>query len=286
MIRKYRQGKLPNLIVIGAQKSATTSLHYYLGLHPQISMSREKELDFFIREINWDKGIGWYKSHFVTHVAVRGEASPNYTNYPRWEDAAETMHSVIPDAKLIYILRDPIDRMVSQYIQFCSDGSEDRTLEDALRPFDNNNVYIRRSRYFMQLQRYLNYFPSSNILVITMEDLRDQRNETLRRVFEFLNVDETFHSPKFVHIKHESAGKRRRKRIGTLMKQFAEVNMAKIFSTDTRMKLGGMLYLPFSSGIERPVLEEGLRRELVGFFREDITRLREHTGDAFEAWCV
>src|ERR687894_2292944 len=74
---------LPNLIVIGAQKCGTSVLHYYLSLHPEVSMSRPKELNFFIEERNWPRGLDWYKSQFDGDARVRGEASPNYTAYPQ-----------------------------------------------------------------------------------------------------------------------------------------------------------------------------------------------------------
>lgn len=115
---------LPNLIVIGAHKCATTSLHYYLGLHPQISMSREKELNFFIKERNWYKGIEWYKSNFTTKAMIYGESSPNYTNYPFFMGVPERMCSVVPEAKLIYIVRDPIDRVISHYVHNYANSHE------------------------------------------------------------------------------------------------------------------------------------------------------------------
>jgi len=286
MIRKYAKGTLPNLIIIGAQKCGTTSLHYYLGLHPQISMSREKELEFFMEDRTWHKGIEWYKSHFMTRAKVHGESSPNYTAYPRWEGVPEKMHSVIPDTKLIYILRDPIDRMVSQYVQYLSVGLDNRAVEIAFKPLNNDNYYVRRSRYFMQLQQYLKYFPSSNILIMTAEDLLNERRKTLEKVFAFLNVDETFYSPKFLNLKHGSVGRRQKNRIGLLLKQFAESNIAKIFSTDVRMKIGGVIELAFSTEIARPVLGESLRAELISFFKEDTDPLKEFTGSDFAAWCV
>src|SRR5687767_10224357 len=72
---------LPNLVVIGAMKSATSSLHHYLNLHPEISMSETKELDFFVEDKNWPRGIEWYESQFSA-ARIRGESSPNYTAYP------------------------------------------------------------------------------------------------------------------------------------------------------------------------------------------------------------
>src|SRR6059058_6332030 len=77
------RGALPNLIVIGAQKCGTSGLHYYLSLHPEVSMSRPKELNFFIVERNWPRGTEWYAAHFEPRAIVRGESSPNYTAYPQ-----------------------------------------------------------------------------------------------------------------------------------------------------------------------------------------------------------
>ena len=166
-IRKNRKGTLPNLIIIGAQKCATTSLHYYLNLHPEISMSKGKELNFFVSEYNWYKGVEWYKSNFIGTARIHGESSPSYTDYPFLKGVPERMYSIVPKVKLIYILRDPIDRIISQYVQWYTRRGENRTLEDGLKHLDNTNRYIRRSKYFMQLKQYLDYFPRSNILIIT-----------------------------------------------------------------------------------------------------------------------
>lgn len=79
---------LPNLVVIGAHKAGTTSLQFYLGLHPQIQMSSPKELDFFLEKHNWKKGVEWYASHFHGPEPVHGEGSPSYTLFPagpRWD---------------------------------------------------------------------------------------------------------------------------------------------------------------------------------------------------------
>src|SRR5215210_59230 len=78
------QGALPNLIVIGGLKCGTTSLHHYLNLHPEVGMSRPKELNFFVEELNWGLGADWYRGHFPPDRAVRGETSPHYTNRPRF----------------------------------------------------------------------------------------------------------------------------------------------------------------------------------------------------------
>ena len=128
---KQKAGTLPNLIVIGTQKGETSSLHYYLSLHPQICMSREKELNFFISErdwSNWKRGVEWYKKKFIGKAQIYGESSPNYTNYPRYDQVPKRMHSIVPEAKLVYILRDPIKRIISHYMHKYSKGKENRSL--------------------------------------------------------------------------------------------------------------------------------------------------------------
>ena len=147
---------LPNLIIIGAQKSGTTSLHDYLGRHPEIGMSRLKELKFFISEGNWRKGKAWYESQFRSDRPIRGEASPQYTYFPEYAGVPERMHSTVPEAKLIYLLRHPLDRIIAQYVHYVDAGTEERTLPEALRELEGN-PYVQRSLYGMQLEQYLPY---------------------------------------------------------------------------------------------------------------------------------
>ncbi len=284
-MKKHKDGTLPNLIIIGAGKCGTTSLHYYLGLHPSIFMSKEKELNFFAVDRQWNKGIDWYKSNFTGNTKIFGESSPSYTLYPIVKGVPKKMHSVIPDAKLIYSVRDPIERIISQYVQNYTIGLENRKIEDALSQLDNN-PYVLRSMYFTQLEQFLAFFRKSNILIITLEDLYNQRIQTLRRVFRFLEVDEDFYCPRFQILKHDSKEKGRKNRIGLFLKRMSETRFAKLFSTDMRMNIGRFLYKPFSTKIERPTLSDKVKDKLVDYLKDDINKLREFTGFDFETWCL
>src|SRR5688572_6261293 len=125
---------LPNLIIIGAQKCGTSALHHYIHLHPEICMSAQKELNFFIESGNWSKGLAWYESNFggkAGKAKIYGEASPNYTDYPGTREVPERMHGIVPDVKLIYMVRHPIERIISQYIHYRRRGTETRSLSDA-----------------------------------------------------------------------------------------------------------------------------------------------------------
>jgi hypothetical protein len=178
---------LPNLVIVGSQKCGTTSLHTYLGQHPSISMSATKEINFF--NWQWDRGLDWYASQF-DGAAVRGEASTDYTRYPTWPEVADRMAATIPDARVLYIVRDPVDRMVAAWRHVYAKGVEVRTFDEAVHDGDfDRSDYLARSRYHTQLGRYLDRFPEEHVLVLTLEGLAADQPGTLARVFEFLGVD-------------------------------------------------------------------------------------------------
>ena len=175
-------------------KSGTTSLHHYLDEHPEICMSRVKETNYFISEKNYWRGLAWYKSLFHGVAKQYGETSPNYTKAEVFRHVPERMHATLPHAKLIYVLRDPIERIISHYAHRCAQGKENRPLIKALE-CTKRNSYFTSSCYFAQLQRFLEYYPLQQFLIFSAEDLRFNRRAALRRVFEFLGVDAEFDSP-------------------------------------------------------------------------------------------
>lgn len=275
---------LPNLVIIGAMKSGTTSLHSYLDLHPQISMSHTKELDFFVFEKNWSKGIKWYESHFTDETKILGESSPNYTKCHVFSGVPERMHSVLPEAKLIYILRDPIDRIVSHYVHGLRAGREDRNISQAVIYLTNNH-YVLCSKYYMQLEQYLNYFEKSNILVITLEDLNKHRQQTLQKVFLFLNVDDSFYSQGFSDILYKSSDKRRVNQIGLLWSKVPGKDIIKSL-LPFPSHFAGVFYSLSHSQVNKPILDERLKQALIDHLKDDIDCLRKYTGSDFTDWCL
>ena len=154
---------LPTFLIIGAAKAGTTSLHHYLQLHPDICMSNVKELNFFIEEVCWHKGVDWYASRF-DGSPVRGEGSPSYANFPVYDGVPQRAASVVPDAKLIYCVRDPVDRVVSHFrMERARAGDASLSLPDvALR--HPRNPYIRQSKYWLQLSQWLDFYPAERVL--------------------------------------------------------------------------------------------------------------------------
>jgi hypothetical protein len=249
---------LPNLLIIGAPKCGTTALHRYLGLHPEVFMSRPKELNFFIEGANWGRGIAWYESHFgeelmTESTRVVGESSPGYANYPRDSGVPARAYSVLPDAKLIFMVRDPVERLLSHYRleRFRSRGR--RTLTNAaLRNF--RNPYVWQSMYWMQLREFLQYYPLSRVLIVAQEDLYRERRSTLRRVFRWLGIDESFDHPGFDQLQR----------------------------TSTQLERGAF----GANALPEPRLEPDQRRRLIEHVRVDSAELRSHTGLRCEHWCV
>ena len=276
---------LPNVIIIGAGKCGTTSLHTYLDLHPSIAMTREKELHFFSDAGIWDRGLDWYSSQFDGRAAVRGDASVKYTAWPKWQGVPERMAAVVPDARLLYIVRDPVERIRSAWIHRYSDAQESRPLPEALEALEGND-YVERSRYYRQLERYLPFYPRSQIHVICSEALRAERRAVLADVFRFLGVDPTFETHRFDRVEHESRLKRRKGRIGRGLQRLASTAPARILSPATRRRVGYWLYRPFTRGFEPPALDDRTRERLMEFLAPDVARLREFTGQSFADWSL
>lgn len=276
------RGALPNLLIIGAQKCGTSGLHYYLGLHPQVSMSKPKELNFFIKERNWPRGATWYARHFDAAAAVRGEASPNYTAYPQHMGVPERMASMVPEARLIYIVRDPLERIEAHWVHNYAKRREKGDLRQTLS--HPNTSYIVRSQYHMQLQQFLNHFPDERVLVLDQDDLRNRRLETLRQVFEFVGVDSSFQHPSFEQERHRTARKKRATRLGIRLQRLSRTRGGKLLPRKAWLAFD--LTLPLSKPIERPDVREALDSEVLEVLRQDADRLREYTGRDFTNWSL
>jgi len=212
---------LPDFIIIGVQKGGTSSLYSYLVKHPSIrpALNRQeivKEIHFF--DTNFDKGLGWYKSHFPSIIGqiyrqlkreknpITGEATPYYIYHPL---APQRVARFVPNAKIIIMLRNPVDRAFSHYQHEVRLGyeklsfeeaiaSEDRRLEGEVERILNQEnynsfnhqhySYLSRGIYIDQIKNWLNYFPKNQILIICSESFYQNPEYKLNEVFNFLNV--------------------------------------------------------------------------------------------------
>lgn len=281
----HPQGHLPDVIAIGAAKCGTTSLHHYMELHPQIGMSAFKETNFFVLERNWSRGLDWYRSQFQGDALVHGEVSPKYAAYPEFQGVSERLHQVVPNVKLIYLMRDPIERLVSHYMHRVALRMEARTFADvmaATAPCPYRSVGL----YHMQIERYLQFFPLSSILFVTTEELQREPRQTMQTIFRFLAVDETFFSPQFMVRRNRAESNRRKNRFGTLLSGLNDVALVQRLPQGLREWVGRYIYLPFSSRVPTPSISESLRQSLASAYHEDADRLRALTGRSFSEWSV
>jgi hypothetical protein len=291
---------LPNFVVIGAAKSGTTSLHRYLAAHPDVYMSQTKELNFFVsvrgqapdagngprpRGGNWAQGIEWYERQFQAANGARavGEASPRYSMHPYLPGVPERMAEVIPNAKLVYVVRDPITRMVSHYVQRTRRRTlhETRPLEVALT--EEGGEYLSTSRYAHQIEQFLQHFDHRRLLVVLSEKLRSDRDTTMSRILEFLGVDADWRDQALAeeHLVSAWGPPRAITRFG----------MSGSWWNRAVPKLPGRVKHLGRRVSHRPLpevrLSPELRSNLVELLHDDVARLRDYVDDEdFDGWGI
>ena len=197
---------LPDFLVIGAQKAGTTALYAYLRWHPQITGPFWKEISFFDR--HWWRGEAWYRGQLPLRGEGKlvGEASPSYVFHPL---GPERVHSLVPNVRLIVLVREPAERAYSHYQHEVALGREPLSFEDALeaecerldgeverlqadpRAFSRawwDHAYVERGLYADQLERWFGAFPREQVLVLTTDELGARPAETYATVLEFVGA--------------------------------------------------------------------------------------------------
>jgi hypothetical protein len=187
---------LPNLLIVGAPKCGTTTLHEVLSKHSDIFMSRAKEPGFFSDDRRYARGLDWYSSEFFTKssdCAFRGESTPWYLYSQSSPERA--WRDLGPETRLIVALRNPLDRAISMYWDQVQLGREVRPIDEALTaelrgsPADDpRQAYVSGGRYSLYLRGWLSSFPAEQLHVVLFERLVRDPSEELSRLFEFLGV--------------------------------------------------------------------------------------------------
>jgi hypothetical protein len=197
---------LPDFLILGAQKAGTTALYAYLRWHPDITGPSFKEVSFFDR--HYTQGERWYRAHLpLRRRALVGEASPSYLFHPQ---APERVARMLPNARLIALLRNPVERAFSHYQHEVALGREPLSFEEAIDREDErmrgelehmlrdpsyfshawwNYTYVARGRYAEQLERWFAAFPREQLLVLLTDELAADTAGTYRRVLDFLGAE-------------------------------------------------------------------------------------------------
>ena len=199
----------PDFIIMGGMKCATSTLHEQLACQPGIFMTEPKEPNFFSNDEEYEKGMDWYLSLFADAAPgdLCGESSTHYTKLPTYPQTVERLHAAFPDVKLIYVMRHPIDRLVSQYIHEWSQRAVNGDINDALTRLPELIAY---SQYSIQLQPYFETYGKSKILPVFFERMIQNPQAELERICAFLGYP---HPPKWQECMdaHNVSSKRMRK---------------------------------------------------------------------------
>jgi hypothetical protein len=285
-------GRLPTFLVIGAMKAGTTSLYHYLRAHPQVFMPPYKAPEFFAGEAHWRRGIEWYRQLFASagpDAMAIGEASNVYTKYPQYRGVPERIATYIPDARLVYVLRDPVQRIRSHYETRVVEGAEKAPFEEAVL---TNPIYLDCSRYAMQLEQYLARFPREQLLVITSEQLRGARHATIRNVYEFIGVDPQFIPPNLHRDFYQTKDKPSRSLIPLSLRKWLKTHVpaskrAKELESNLLRAFNRLQRRPPDDGPGRSVtIPDELRGRLNGLLADDVRRLRALVGPELDGWGI
>lgn len=264
----------PDFIIIGAMKCATTSLHDQLALQPGMVLSTPKEPNFFSDRENWARGMAWYRGLFADAKPgdLCGESSTHYTKLPRHPKVVKRLAEHVPGAKFIYVMRHPIDRLVSHYIH-------EWTMKVLTEPIDasvdQHRALIDFSRYAWQLEPYFEQFGRDRVLPVFFDRLRTHPQEELERVCKFIGYDQ---SPTWQKQQGPSNVSGQRMRNSWLRDLVVEAPVLstirrRLVPQQVRDKIKSMWTMR-----ERPQLSDSRRAQLVETFDPDLARLGEWLG--------
>ena len=298
---------MPNFLIIGAAKSGTSSLHFYLRQHPEIYMTPDKQTYFFAYEGEEPELPGpgdalEVRSHLVTRVedyqaefdgvtteTAIGEACSVYLCDRK---AAASIKKHVPDAKLIVILRDPAERAYSSYMHLrreayepVADFREALRLEDERIRMKWRHLWHYRSRgyYHRQIEHYLTLFDRSQIRIYLFEDLKRDPQALLKDIFQFLGVDDSFVPDTSVRY-NVSGMPRSRTLLRLIMRPNAIKTALKPLLPETLRRRVKTFVTTSPLSLRKVPLPAEARRDLVAGYRDDILKLQALLGRDLSAW--
>jgi hypothetical protein len=274
---------LPDFLVIGAEKSGTTWLKHNLNEHPQVFIPSQKELNFFDKDENYNRGLTHYASYFesVGDMAVSGEITPGYFHTP--EVSAPRIFQHFPNIRIILILRDPVDRAWSNYNMHYADGRISALFSDII---DKEHPIIKKGFYFSQLQPFLERFPEQNILILNYDRVKNQPTFLLKEIFGFIGVDDSFVPSKSNKVIF-SARKARYPLLNSSLALAGDISRKLGFSgkfKGAKRKLRNWVKKNNTVNASKKNMSEIDKVKLRDLYREDLEKLRQLVGNDFASW--
>jgi Sulfotransferase domain len=279
-------GRLPNLIVIGAAKAGTTSLHNYLDLHPDIVMSQDKEMRFFT-DPDCRSWLGRYQDYFPPGTRYRGESTPQYTKWPLFPGVADRIAELAPDARLIYLVRDPVERSIAEYVEEATwgvlAGDIDVHLADADAP---HNRLVAPSRYATQLREFHRRIDPDRILVVDLDTLAQRTAESLAEIFAFLELPPIELDDEALRPRNAYGSKGVLPGWYRALRRPALIRLAHRLPTERLAALRAFVRNRVSKPVQRPEPGDETILRLREVLAAEMTDLRAMTGRDFAGWSV
>ncbi|MBK6583471.1 MAG: sulfotransferase [Gammaproteobacteria bacterium] len=315
---------LPSFFVLGAHKSCFSSLHHHLARHPDIALPAIKETHFF------DDGHGEFRlgiSHYInkyfhaeTRRLISGEIDPEYLFFP---EAAPRIAKYFPNAKLIFMFRDPVARAYSHYQMSFSRGRERLSFIEAIaredarmglfpesinptaervvyRPSAPNEEerrrlfnhvvrsdfsYVGRGFYFRQVERYLEFFPKKQMLFLLSNDMKDYAAATLKRVYDHIGVREV----PFISLARDQTNEAALPRSTRLQRILLDRSPTKMWMkllipSDVRLRLRKKLIASNTMRVKLPAIDSEIDAHLRTIYQEDSQKLAKLIGRDLSSW--
>lgn len=271
-----------DFVVIGAMRAGTTTLHTLLTRHGQIAMSRDKETDFFIATKNYGRGLDWYHAQFDAQRPIRGEASPNYSKRRDFPGVPERLLRHAPEARLIYVVRDPVARAVSQYGHQWNMGLIVDSPEQ-LAGTDEYRSLIDISSYARQMQAWLDHARAEQLLVVDFDQLVAQPQPQIDRILSHVGA-----APMMLGTMAEHNSGAQLSRVPRPLLRLAQGPMRPLLTRVLDQRMRDRLRRLSAVGPRRrpPAFPPDLLARMRGDLAADAARFRQMTGMDFAHWSV
>ncbi len=269
-------------MIIGAQKCATTTIADELAGHPEICFCQIKEPCYFDRTMDWRDSLATYHDLYAPQPGqICGEASTTYTFLPEWTDTHQRLHEYNPALKLIYIMRHPVERVISNYTHRLVRDTVQTTPEKAVF---QDPVYLNRSRYGVQLRPYLDLFGRDQIKLVIFEEYFADPLTHQRDLARFLEIDADYF--------HRRAGKERSANksvgeyyLGPRMEKLKQAPLLKQMRNFVPPSIRTMIRQQTGKKLEqKPTFTPELKQLLWQFLVDDVCTVEEILGRRLENW--
>jgi len=282
---------LPNLITAGFTRCGTSSLHYYLSQHPDIFMSKKKEINFFNKNKNFNKGLPFYESYFSggEPFPFRGESTPMYAEKGVLYDDSDKLlvfkkksalvriKKAIPHCKIVLIMRSPVDRYISMYKKNLFQGKNNiiypplKYLEKELNTPLETYSFLYKLKYKLHLQELFRLFPKYQVHLVIFDDLEKNPSKVLKELFEFLGIDSEFASK----INYEKCN------TAKVYSRFSFTKAVYLF-----LKSDRSLLKYFLAKKKKMVFGVSFRKKIVEYVEEDIEYVERLTDRQLDGWKI